>query len=489
MDQGSAPPEVLLDRDIRAPEILSAFTASPGYLLRRYSSIAALALIDIVSLCSAAVLVNHVRAAEDPLTERLPMYLAISSAILVAMFALHGLYGLRERRRRVPALFLAGLWSLATVVILSALCGIWAPAYILAVSLVATLLLLAGRELFDGCLRILFDLDPERKRAIILASGPRLSAIPGFDDGPRTGSKVLGMVSETGGDKSQRRNDPVPCLGRLRDIESIVERWRPDELVVADRDVELHHLVELADLCRSRRMTLTLMDLEMRFGGSGVTLIPGLGEALFVAAPLSTNGVAWVVKRWTDVASAGLLLVLTAPLQVAIAVAIKLTSRGPVFYSAERVGLGQRTFCCHKFRTMRADAEALQGKLESRNEADGAIFKLRDDPRVTRIGRLLRATSIDELPQLVNVLRGEMSLVGPRPLPLRDNELMEAWHKQRHVVLPGLTGLWQVSGRSNTSFAEMIELDLEYIDSWSLWLDLTVLWRTVSSVLIGRGAY
>jgi lipopolysaccharide/colanic/teichoic acid biosynthesis glycosyltransferase len=172
-----------------------------------------------------------------------------------------------------------------------------------------------------------------------------------------------------------------------------------------------------------------------------------------------------------------------------VALAIKLTSPGPVFYAARRVGLGQRRFRCYKFRTMQADAQALQAELEALNEADGAVFKIKDDPRVTPLGRWLRALSIDELPQLINVLRGEMSLVGPRPLPLRDNELLAAWHKQRHVVLPGMTGLWQVRGRSDTSFDEMIDLDLLYIDSWSLWLDFSIMLRTAGAVFGSHGAY
>ena len=138
---------------------------------------------------------------------------------------------------------------------------------------------------------------------------------------------------------------------------------------------------------------------------------------------------------------------------------------------------------------MTADAPARQKELEGLNEADGAIFKISDDPRVTRVGRVLRKFSIDELPQLWNVLKGEMSLVGPRPLPLRDVELLQDWHKRRHVVLPGITGLWQVSGRSDTSFDEMIELDFRYIETWSFRRDLAILGRTVSAAVGGKGAY
>ncbi len=154
-----------------------------------------------------------------------------------------------------------------------------------------------------------------------------------------------------------------------------------------------------------------------------------------------------------------------------------------------RMGVGQRPFDCYKFRTMAADASACQGALEERNEADGVLFKLRDDPRVTPVGRALRHLSLDELPQLLNVLKGDMSLVGPRPLPLRDCGLMEEWHRQRHVMLPGITGLWQVSGRSDLSFDDMVRLDLQYMETWSLKTDLYIMWRSVGAVLRSRGAY
>ena len=152
------------------------------------------------------------------------------------------------------------------------------------------------------------------------------------------------------------------------------------------------------------------------------------------------------------------------------------------------MGVGDRPFPCFKFRTMVADAETRQAELESVNEADGHLFKLADDPRVTRVGRFLRRTSLDELPQLLNVVAGQMSLVGPRPLPLRDVRLLEDTDKLRHVVLPGMTGLWQVSGRSNISADDMLRLDREYVESWSISLDMSILVRTVAVVFTGKGA-
>ena len=174
---------------------------------------------------------------------------------------------------------------------------------------------------------------------------------------------------------------------------------------------------------------------------------------------------------------------------IAAAVAIKLTSRGPVFYRSQRPGIGGRCFACLKFRTMVAGAEQLQDRLEEHNEMGGALFKMREDPRVTSVGRFLRRWSLDELPQLFNVLRNEMSLVGPRPLPQRDYDRLEDWHRKRYLVLPGMTGLWQVSGRSELDFDELVRLDFLYLERWSVFLDLTILLKTIPAVGRARGAW
>lgn len=200
-------------------------------------------------------------------------------------------------------------------------------------------------------------------------------------------------------------------------------------------------------------------------------------------------GLRMMVKTTFDFVGALLLLTLLAPVMFVIAVLIKLTSRGSVFFVQERVGYNKRLFKMFKFRTMVADAAARQNALEELNEADGPVFKIKNDPRVTRIGKFLRKTSLDELPQLLNVLFGELSLVGPRPLPVRDFEKFEeSWFNRRFSIKPGITCVWQISGRSETSFDEWILQDLEYIDRWSLALDLKILWKTIPVVLRGSGA-
>jgi exopolysaccharide biosynthesis polyprenyl glycosylphosphotransferase len=194
-------------------------------------------------------------------------------------------------------------------------------------------------------------------------------------------------------------------------------------------------------------------------------------------------------KRACDVLVAGLGLLALAPLLLAVALAIKLGSRGPVVFRQERIGLRGRPFTLLKFRTMVAGADRLLEGLREQNEADGPLFKLRHDPRVTSVGRFLRRYSIDELPQLVNVLKGEMSLVGPRPPLAAEVALYEEWQLDRLEVRPGITGLWQVSGRSELPFEEYVRLDLFYVENWSIAYDLFILSKTIPLLVSARGAY
>lgn len=196
-----------------------------------------------------------------------------------------------------------------------------------------------------------------------------------------------------------------------------------------------------------------------------------------------------VVKRALDIIISSLLLTLLIPLFIAVAIAIKLTSPGAFFFAQDRIGLNKRRFRIYKFRTMVPNAEKLIARLDARNEMCGPVFKMKNDPRITPIGKLLRRSSIDELPQLLNVVKGDMSLVGPRPLPVRDYEgFNEDWQRRRFSVKPGITCLWQVNGRNSIPFDQWMLLDLEYMDHWSLWLDFKILARTVPAVLKGSGA-
>ena len=213
------------------------------------------------------------------------------------------------------------------------------------------------------------------------------------------------------------------------------------------------------------------------------------GMAVATVSPNSSEGWAMICKRVLDIFVSSLLLILLSPLFLVVALLVKLDGNGPVFFAQDRVGLNKRRFRMYKFRTMVGDAEKKQSELEALNEADGPVFKIKNDPRITPLGKYLRKTSIDELPQLLNVLMGNMSLVGPRPLPIRDYQGFDQdWLRRRFSVRPGITCLWQVNGRSSVSFQEWMELDLQYIDHWSFWLDVKLIAKTIPAVLKGVGA-
>lgn len=213
------------------------------------------------------------------------------------------------------------------------------------------------------------------------------------------------------------------------------------------------------------------------------------GEVLLRNGKDSLDSWGATLKRCFDVVCASLLLILFSPVMIAAAIAIKLASKGPVLFRQERVGLHKRKFSIYKFRTMVPGAEALLADIAGQNEVEGPVFKIQKDPRITRVGQFLRKTSIDELPQLLNVVKGEMSLVGPRPLPVRDYKgFSEDSHRRRLSVRPGITCSWQVEGRSFIPFEQWMRLDLQYIDKWSFWLDLRILLKTIPAVLRGSGA-
>jgi exopolysaccharide biosynthesis polyprenyl glycosylphosphotransferase len=275
----------------------------------------------------------------------------------------------------------------------------------------------------------------------------------------------------------------------MADLPRVLDRERVQEVIIADPDFPQKAAVELVDQCHQRGVTVRIAPSTMEILVHRAEFVPGSTMPLFELRPPVFEGLDYVVKRTFDLVGAGLLLLVMSPLLAVISLAVKLTSPGPVLYRSMRPGIGGRPFACLKFRTMRSDADELQADLEEHNEATGALFKIRQDPRVTAVGGLLRRFSLDEVPQLLNVVRGEMSLVGPRPLPQRDFDQLEDWHKKRYLVLPGITGLWQVSGRSELDFDDLVRLDFLYLERWSVFLDLVILLKTVPVVFLRRGAY
>ncbi|HOV73227.1 MAG TPA: sugar transferase [Candidatus Hydrogenedentes bacterium] len=305
----------------------------------------------------------------------------------------------------------------------------------------------------------------------------------------RYGYRVLGIVEDDPQRVETLREYNLPHLGEFRALERLLTEQVVDEVHVCLPVRSSYELIQsIAHLCVGVGVPVRLVaDLfPLRLATSRAFRMGKIPMLSLSTVPESTAQLAF--KRLLDIVVSLSLLIGLSPFFLLVAILIKLESPGPVFFLQERVGMNQRRFKIYKFRSMVADAEEQRKNLETLNEADGPVFKIRNDPRITRVGRFIRKYSIDELPQLINVLRGEMSLVGPRP-PIPAEVEQYTWDQRRRLsVKPGMTGLWQVSGRSDLSFKEWVELDLRYIDSWSIWEDFAILLKTFRVVIEGRGA-
>lgn len=300
------------------------------------------------------------------------------------------------------------------------------------------------------------------------------------------GLSLRGIVDADG--CGRREVEGFPVLGEVAGLPELLSREVVDEVVLAVPTRQLGELEPVLLHCQELGVRVRVALQPFPHLQPHVEVEALDGTPLLTFATMPTSPLALFVKRTLDVVVALAALVLSLPLWLAAAIGIRLTSRGPVLYRQTRCGLHGRRFVLLKFRTMVADAEKMQGEVAHLNVMDWPVFKAPGDPRVTPVGRLLRRSSLDELPQLLNVLKGDMSLVGPRP-PLPDEvERYLPWQRRRLAMKPGITCLWQISGRSHLDFATWMELDLAYIDSWSLWLDLKILLLTVPAVFSGRGA-
>ncbi|HEY5611455.1 MAG TPA: sugar transferase [Thermoanaerobaculia bacterium] len=306
------------------------------------------------------------------------------------------------------------------------------------------------------------------------------------------GYKILGFISD--GHKLPNGWSRYPILGTMGELRHILEsgtnrtREAIDEVVFAVTRQKLEAARSIFLLCEELgiRTRIAMKFFHNRLARAEIEELNGVPFLSFTTTP--SNPTLLAVKRALDVTLSALVLLLAAPVILLAAVAIRLTSPGSVFFKQERIGLNGRIFTLYKFRTMIADAHERRGEVVHLNEMSGPVFKMRDDPRVTPVGRWLRKFSLDEIPQLWNVLKGDMSLVGPRPPIPEEVGRYERWQRRRLSMKPGLTCLWQVSGRNDVDFNRWMELDLQYIDNWSPLLDLKILLRTIPVVLSGRGA-
>ncbi len=330
-----------------------------------------------------------------------------------------------------------------------------------------------------------------KRNLVIVGSGSR--AVDVYNDMKANRDLDYNLVGYVDSDPVAGFVAPDQIIGPIDQLESILMHGEIDEVVIA-LPMKSQYQTIADTIATCERVGVQSQYFTHHFGGAVTKKRRNAGGAFsnrtgrMVLETVHLDGRRFI-KRFVDFAGALFGILALSPLLLATALAVKLTSPGPIIFRQQRYGFGKRKFSMLKFRSMVIDAEARQKELEHLNELDGPAFKIANDPRVTPIGNFIRKMSIDELPQLFNVLLGDMSLVGPRPMPLRDvSRFSEAWLMRRFSVKPGLTCLWQASGRSNLDFDRWIELDLEYIDNWSMSLDFEILFRTVPAVLKGRGA-
>jgi exopolysaccharide biosynthesis polyprenyl glycosylphosphotransferase len=407
--------------------------------------------------------------------------------VTVLLFARSGLYSARGERPGMSRI-VSSLFQVAVVALIFAAASgsTFSSYYIFYGSLffavIYVSLLRLSYEKFTGAL---LRLAGYQRRAVLVGSGQHIEAVGhALRDAAHPTVKVVGFISLT-----PRPNNGLLSLGTLEELAQVIHRHRVDEVIIADPDFPQPQAVEVVDIAHGQGVRVRIAPSTMELLVHRAEFVPGEAVPLFELKPPVFEGFDYVLKRTFDLVGSSLLLLVLSPVLAAAALAVRISSRGPVLYRSMRPGIGGVPFACLKFRTMYRDADQRQADLESFNEASGALFKMRNDPRMTPVGRFLRCYSIDELPQLFNVTRGQMSLVGPRPLPERDFQRLEEWHKKRYLVTPGITGLWQVSGRSELDFDDLVRLDFLYLERWSVFLDLSILVKTVPAVFTRRGAF
>jgi exopolysaccharide biosynthesis polyprenyl glycosylphosphotransferase len=486
--------EALPPVDIRRkrPPLLSFLLRAET--LRRLARVVALLGLDLAGLFLALFTALMIKAvlrqdtwAWSQSWHETKSTIAFAYLVTVLLFARSGLYADRSVRPGLPRI-VSSLFQVTVVTLIFALINgeRYSSYYIfyasLAFGIVYVGMLRWGYEQVTG---VLLRLAGYRRRAILVGTGKHIEDVAdALHDEVHSPVEMIGFIS-----LKPRPDNGLRSLGTMAELPKILERHRPQEVIIADPDFPQVQAVELVDVCHQRGVTVRIAPSTMEILVHRAEFVPGTSVPLFELRPPVFDGFDYALKRSFDFVVALFLLILLSPLLLAIAVAVFVSSRGPIIYRSIRPGIGGAPFACFKFRTMRSGSDQMQADLESINEASGPLFKIREDPRLTAVGRFLRRYSLDELPQLVNVLRGQMSLVGPRPLPLRDYEQLEDWHRKRYLVLPGITGLWQVSGRSELDFDDLVRLDFLYLERWSIGLDLTILLKTIPAVFSRRGAF
>jgi exopolysaccharide biosynthesis polyprenyl glycosylphosphotransferase len=483
----------LVGRDVRRKRPPALSFLLRWETARRLGRVISLLVLDFLAVYLAILTALSLKAAArdrwhwSNQVNQTEEYISFAFLLTALLFARTGLYSGRAERPGLTRI-VSSLFAVTVVALLYAVINgqEFSSYYIFYGSLFFAVAFVASfRYLYERLTGAILRAAGYQRRAVLVGTGHHIEAVANAlkaGDGPSM--LVVGFVSLT-----PRPDNGVRSLGTLDRIGDVVAEHHIDEVIIADPAFPQRQAVELVDVCHQRGVRVRVAPSTMEILVHRAEFVPGQSVPLFELKPPVFEGIDFALKRSFDLVGSMLIILAISPLLLACALAVKLSSRGPVVYRSVRPGIGGVPFDCFKFRTMYRDADTRQQELEPLNEASGALFKIRDDPRMTPVGRFLRRFSLDELPQLFNVVRGEMSLVGPRPLPARDYARLEDWHKKRYLVMPGITGLWQVSGRADLDFDDLVRLDFLYLERWSVFLDLSILVKTVPAVFLRRGSY
>jgi exopolysaccharide biosynthesis polyprenyl glycosylphosphotransferase len=429
----------------------------------------------------------------QPFTAYLPFSLLVTVP-LIGIFRFEGLYAFARGRSFLDEIYTLANGATTGALLLMAFTFFARPlVYSRAVYIYSAILIVA----LLGLERLILRVTRERRRkrgqgvdrVLIVGAGEAGRALMrNIVAQPDLGYQVVGFVD----DHYERGHTDIgrfKALGSTEKLPDILREQSVDEVIITLPWSARKKIIGIIGLSQSQGVIAKIVPDLFQLSLSRVGIDDVGGVPLIAVREIKIGMWDSALKRTIDLSLGTLSLIVAAPFMLIISIAIQFDSPGPAIFAQQRVGRGGKRFTVYKFRTMRVGAEEEVDKLRALNEADGPLFKIKNDPRNTRLGRLLRRTSLDELPQLLNVLSGEMSIVGPRPAIPAEVELYQEWHKRRLEVPPGITGLWQVSGRSELTFDEMVMLDIYYIENWTPWMDIWIMLKTVPTVLFARGAY
>ncbi|NYF80293.1 sugar transferase [Granulicella arctica] len=472
----------------RRPSVTSLVWASLDLLTAMVAGIVAIRIRVILPAYLEGMKVDHPLEWSSP--RILMLYMAWYALCLILFSRSYGLYGpiqnrggLHEQRMTLQSALVAGLLLCGTLYLSRGL--VMSRAVVMMMVVLTAGLLCARRAIWRRMVYSRYKEGLETRNVLIVGAGRVAHALRNhLESLQHMGFRFKGFVALT---EHEAESGDADVIGDVRNCLSLARSLFVDEIFFS--------------VPAEKKLVINLVE-GARAAGIDVRVVPDLYDGLAWNAPIEYIGQfptiplhrrdfplgAFLFKRVLDLTLSGIALAVASPLLLAIAIAIRIDSPGPIFYRAARIGRKGRTFTCFKFRTMVPDADSLKADLEHMNEREGVLFKIADDPRVTKVGRILRKYSLDELPQFYNVVRGDMSLVGPRPPIAAEVEQYDLSHLRRLDVLPGITGLWQVEARQDPSFDSYISLDSAYVENWTVWLDVKILVRTIGVVFSGTGS-